>query len=216
MSYHDQIDSAEITSKAPRLEPGHAYELQIETIREKVNGKRGDYFIADLIVVASTCDKNPVGSTTSFVVPINGTSKYPDSDIPRIKGFLAAAYGMAPDAPELKAGFAAKSRAAVGPEQALRGALLHVTTRLNDKGTFTYWNCTPKKVGEIVRAPLSATPRVAAPVPAQMSLPLAPPAPPPSAVFPPAGWAAHPQHPGWFYRGNEVVSEAALRANPRL
>lgn len=46
--------------------------------------------------------------------------------------------------------------------------------------------------------------------------PVAPVAPPPPvapvAQFPPAGWLAHPAAPGYFYKGQEVQSEAQLRA----
>lgn len=43
--------------------------------------------------------------------------------------------------------------------------------------------------------------------------PGAPAAPAPApAAFPPAGWTAHPQSPGYFYQGQEVLSEADLRA----
>lgn len=35
-------------------------------------------------------------------------------------------------------------------------------------------------------------------------------APPP--VFPPVGWIAHPTAPGYFYKGQEVLTEADLRA----
>lgn len=38
------------------------------------------------------------------------------------------------------------------------------------------------------------------------------PAAPVAAPFPPAGWTAHPDAPGYFYRGQEVLSEAQLRA----
>lgn len=37
-------------------------------------------------------------------------------------------------------------------------------------------------------------------------------APAPMAVFPPADWTPHPQAPGYFYQGTEVLSEADLRA----
>ncbi len=40
-------------------------------------------------------------------------------------------------------------------------------------------------------------------------------APPPiiqAPVFPPEGWAVHPQNPAYYYKGQEVVSEADLRA----
>jgi hypothetical protein len=41
----------------------------------------------------------------------------------------------------------------------------------------------------------------------------APPAPPaPGGVFPPAGWTLHPTSPGYYYRGQEVLTEAQLRA----
>ena len=50
----------------------------------------------------------------------------------------------------------------------------------------------------------------AAPDPA--AAPPPPPVPPTPTPFPPAGWTAHPTSPGWYYRGQEVVSEADLRA----
>lgn len=49
----------------------------------------------------------------------------------------------------------------------------------------------------------------------------APPAPPvavPAApvAFPPAGWLPHPQAPGFYYSGQEVLAEAALRAKAAM
>lgn len=49
-----------------------------------------------------------------------------------------------------------------------------------------------------------------APTPPPPPAPVAPP-PPPPAVFPPEGWVAHPTAPGYFYKGNEVLSETDLR-----
>lgn len=43
-------------------------------------------------------------------------------------------------------------------------------------------------------------------------VPMVPAAPAPVAAFPPAGWVAHPQAPGHFYSGQEVLTEADLRA----
>lgn len=40
----------------------------------------------------------------------------------------------------------------------------------------------------------------------------APPAPVAPAVFPPAGWTQHPQNPAFWYKDQEVLSEADLRA----
>ena len=63
----------------------------------------------------------------------------------------------------------------------------------------------------------SATPAVSAPVaapaiptPTQPAVPA--PAAPVAAPFPPAGWTPHPEAPGYFYQGQEVLTEAALRA----
>ena len=63
----------------------------------------------------------------------------------------------------------------------------------------------------------SAAPAVSAPVaapaiptPTQPAVPA--PAAPVAAPFPPAGWTPHPEAPGYFYQGQEVLTEAALRA----
>jgi len=57
-------------------------------------------------------------------------------------------------------------------------------------------------------ANMGAPPPVAPPAP---PAPMAAPPPPPPAPFPPPGWAAHPASPGWFYKGQEVLTEADLR-----
>jgi len=51
-------------------------------------------------------------------------------------------------------------------------------------------------------------------VPMTAPAPPAPPAPTPAApvaTFPPVGWTAHPTSPGYFYAGQEVLTEAQLR-----
>ena len=58
--------------------------------------------------------------------------------------------------------------------------------------------------------PPAAAPAAAAP-PA-FTPPAAPAPAAPAADFPPPGWTAHPQSPGYFYQGQEVLSEADLRA----
>lgn len=60
----------------------------------------------------------------------------------------------------------------------------------------------------VVAAP---APVVAAP-PRPVPAPPAPPSAPVAPAFPPAGWTAHPDAPGYFYRGAEVLTEADLRA----
>ena len=58
-------------------------------------------------------------------------------------------------------------------------------------------------------APVFTPPPAAAP--AFVPPPVAPPAPV-AAAFPPEGWIVHPSAPGYFYMGQEVLDEAALRA----
>lgn len=58
-----------------------------------------------------------------------------------------------------------------------------------------------------VSAPVAA-PAIPTPTPAVVTAPAAPVAAP----FPPAGWTPHPEAPGYFYQGQEVLTEAALRA----
>lgn len=57
-------------------------------------------------------------------------------------------------------------------------------------------------------------PSAAAPAAASAPPPFTPPAPPAPAAadFPPAGWTAHPTAAGYFYKDQEVLSEADLRA----
>lgn len=67
-------------------------------------------------------------------------------------------------------------------------------------------------------APVAAPAAPSVPsVPAAPAVPSAPavpaaPVPPVEAPFPPEGWTAHPQSPGYFYQGQEVLTEADLRA----
>lgn len=65
--------------------------------------------------------------------------------------------------------------------------------------------------GSAAPAPAPATTEQAAP-PAPNTSYMVPPPPPVAAVFPPEGWLAHPGAPGYFYKGQEVLTEADLRA----
>lgn len=56
----------------------------------------------------------------------------------------------------------------------------------------------------------SGFPTAATPAPAAPAAP--PPAAPVAPVFPPEGWLVHPSAPGYYYKGQEVKTEADLRA----
>lgn len=68
----------------------------------------------------------------------------------------------------------------------------------------------------VASAPAPASYPAASPTvpasPAAPAAPAAPPAVPAAPVFPPEGWIPHPDSPGYFYKGQEVLTEAALRA----
>lgn len=66
-----------------------------------------------------------------------------------------------------------------------------------------------KATPEQMFADCEVAPTTSAPV-APTPPPVAP--PPVAPQFPPEGWAAHPSAPGYFYCGQEVLSEADLRA----
>lgn len=67
----------------------------------------------------------------------------------------------------------------------------------------------PAVVSNVVPMPVTAAP-APAPVPPPAPVPVAP--PPAPAAFPPAGWTAHPNAAGYYYMGQEVLTEVALRA----
>ena len=62
-----------------------------------------------------------------------------------------------------------------------------------------------------VAAPVVPSVPAAPAVPSAPAVPAAP-VPPVAAPFPPEGWTTHPQSPGYFYQGQEVLTEADLRA----
>jgi hypothetical protein len=67
----------------------------------------------------------------------------------------------------------------------------------------------PPLPGAVAAPPL---PGAVPPIPVPATAPPAPPAPPLAQTWPPQGWTAHPSAPGFYYQGNEVLSEADLRA----
>lgn len=73
----------------------------------------------------------------------------------------------------------------------------------------------PPGANPVPVAPGAASQRPA-PAPLAAHQPPPPPPPPPrvapAATWPPAGWTAHPDYPGYFYSGDKCLSEADLRA----
>ena len=183
------------------LNSGHVYSVQIESVRVQPSQKHGGYnIITEFKVLESTDPTRQPGTTGSWVLSsqhVNHESNF--------SSLLAAWKGVSVTDPEFaRIVTPALGREAVGDAQPLRGVKMRVETlavATKKGGTYT------KHVWSRLDG---ASPAVAAPPP---PVPVAaPPAPPPVEVFPPAGWLAHPTAPGYFYRGQEVLTEAQLRA----
>lgn len=73
----------------------------------------------------------------------------------------------------------------------------------------------PAKPPAFAAPPATSAPAAAAPAAPVVPPPApvaAPPVAPAAPVFPPEGWLAHPEAAGYFYKGQEVKTEAELRA----
>lgn len=197
-------ESKAVTGGGVYLNSGHRYRLKIERI-SFYDGRNGEFLIHEFMIVESDDPTRPVGTGASWLVKY-GT----DMTFPNFKAFLAAANGIDPGD---QAGIEREitdevAELAVSEAQPLRGMLVdvsvvEVTTK---KGT---------PFSKHVWKPVSGQDKN--PVREQVMAAKAPPPPPPvpavvAKVWPPSGWAAHPSAPGYFYKGQEVLSEAQLRA----
>jgi hypothetical protein len=133
--------------------------------------------------------------------------------------FLAACMGYAEDIEWMKENLSPAAQERLACEGNAIGSLglemvLVCVTKpqvANKSKSFTHYNWSsatnPRDLAEVLRMPLGAVaPAQAAPAA------VAPPPPPAPAAFPPAGWTAHPQSPGAYFKGNVSLWEADLRA----
>lgn len=182
------------------LNTGHVYSVQIESVRLQPSQKHGGYnIITEFKVLESSDTTRQPGTSASWVLSsqhVNHESNF--------SSLLAAWKGVSVTDPEFSRIITpAVAREAVSDAQPLRGTRFRVETlgvATKKGGTYT------KHVWSRHDSAAAAPTLVAAPPP--------PPPPPPvvAAPFPPAGWAEHPTAPGYFYRGQEVLTEAQLRA----
>lgn len=197
MGFFDGIETVETSGKGNRFTPGR-YDA-IKVIACRVNqGFNGVRFIVEGEVLASSGEEAlEVGATGSWTVQIDGT--YADLGKGEVKAFYLSALGEDAQVSGVEV-TAADLLAATGPGQTMAGKVVATeafphTTRGGHRMVKHIWR--------VADGASSA----AAPAP---EAPAAPPAPAPA--FPPEGWTAHPDAAGYFYKGQEVVSEADLRA----
>jgi hypothetical protein len=215
MGIFDSIGNAAIGQGGNYLNAGHQYLVEIVRCFVK-QGRKGDVFtIAELVVHESDDSKNPPGFKASWTVNMKH-----DASLGNLLAFFGACMGIpAEDEVRLRKEItSAFCEYAVSPQNPLKGKLVEVevheiTTKAGTPFSKHIWKPTRKSPNPSVVAALSALdPFVDA---SQPQVPPPPPPPPPPAAtkpFPPPGWTAHPNAPGYWYKGQEVLSEAQLRA----
>lgn len=194
MGRYDKVEKVHANAGGMRFEPG-MYIAEVVDIRERESKKNAHsfYWIATFRVVEVLHGATPQGAERSFVVDLNG--KFPDLALGDVKACLGAMYGIDPYTDE--AGLSRMvtpqvCETAVTPAQPCRGKRVKITATEGKNG---YVKLRFQPAGG------ATAPSTVQEIP-----------PPPPATFPPAGWTAHPSAPGYYYRGQEVLSEAQLRA----
>lgn len=210
MSFQDAFAGTNrlaVTEAGNPLGDGSYPELEIGEIKI-VNGHTGQRFIVALHVTAPPSGDDPTaeGGDGDFSRQIDGP--YREAGQKDVKAFVYAALGIPKT--DLTFDFETTIRKVFGPEQILKGRKIKAVK----------WTKTTKNDRKMAVYRFEAVDGQASPVPAPASpppLPGLPPAVPPlPAAFPPPGWMLHPNNvpggPVYFYKGTEVLTEAALRA----
>jgi hypothetical protein len=236
MGLFDNIGNASIGQGGNYLKSGHNYLLEVNKCLTK-QGRKGDlFFIAEFTIHESDDTTNPPGFTASWTCNFKH-----DAALGNVLWFLGAVNGIdIKDEARLKNEITSQvAEFAVSAQNPLAGRMVEVEvhevkTKAGTPFSKHLWKPTTRGPNEAARAaraaanaappslsgftsqaPAATLPTIPTSLPAPlMAAPPPPPvlAPPPPPVFPPPGWAAHPAAPGYFYRGQEVVTEAQLRA----
>jgi len=187
-NFFDGVGSVSAQGGGDKFFPGVYPDLEIKVVKVK-EGFHGLRFIVETEVVSKPREREPgvaptpVGATGSWGTRIDG--KWGDIGLGEAKAFIGVCHGLsASETDELSEDeIKRRMREAISPEQPLAG--IHVAAEI--------WRTTTKSGHPMIKAMWTA-------------LDGAP------ATFPPEGWTAHPDAPGYYYQGQEVISEADLRA----
>lgn len=198
MGFFDDIDTIDPSGKGNRFPAGLYPKLRIKACRVN-QGHHGVRFILEAEVLESSGPAALMpGATGSWTVGIEG--QYADMGKAEVKSMYLAAMGEDPTKSDLAVTKEDLQRV-VGPENSLEGRIISTEA----------WDHTTKSGNAMVKhrwSPAEGAATAAAPTP-----PAAPAAPAPTpAAFPPSGWYAHPDAPGSFHNGTDVLTEAELRA----
>lgn len=198
MGFFDDISDIDPAGGGPKLGVGSYPKLRILDCSVS-NGFNGAYFVAEVEVIESSGpDATPPGAKASWTAGIGGKVKFPEIGKGEVKSFVTAAHGRSED--EAKS-FVTKERM----DAVIAGEL---NNKIVAAGV---WHKVTGSGRAMIKANWTPADQAAAPSPVG-----APPPPPAAAQapasFPPSGWTLHPNAPGYYYKGQEVLSEADLRA----
>ncbi len=223
MGFFDGIGGVDPSGASPRFPPDIDAIIRVHDVRVN-QGQWGTRYIVEADVLQSNNPSCGEGSRHSWTVRIDGD--YGKMGLGEVKSFVAACKGLDPND-------TARVNAEVTPAvvdstlntggNTLRGSVVRTqttgkTTKTGNDITKHIWLVVdPNEAAMLVQsAPAMTAPAAPAaaptpPPPVTASPPSPPPAPAASAPFPPPGWTAHPTSPGFYYKGQEVLSEAQLK-----
>lgn len=231
-SMYKKIANAETSGDGIYLLDG-AYRIRVELVKFFETRKHKTMFLVEMTILQSTNEARPAGMEVSWMCNLTDH----DAAFGNVKQFLGACFGVDPNDKEaldaqITPTVISQSTAVSNP---LGGTILPVEceTRNNKtnegKHTRHRWSIaqgrdpnwvpksnqgatpTPPPVQRPTAPSIPGAPPIGIPgVPNVPGAPAIP--PPPPALFPPPGWTPHPQAPGYYYQGQQVLSEAQLRA----
>lgn len=215
---HDPLkgfDEADPTgSRLPHFNADRRYLLECAKI-EFIQGRNDDFVTMEFNVLESDDPMLAAGRAAKYMIKMGQ-----DMSMPNLKSALGALLGYGTKEEIVANVTQDVARAALSEAQPNRGKRVSLTTTsttTKQGKPFTVHNWSPASghapVTVQAAAPLPFHPQAA--MMGQGYVPnMAPPPAAPSqpASFPPAGWYAHPQQPGAYHNGREIVSEAELRA----
>lgn len=210
-------DADEGNEKLPPLPQGGHKRIRVGEVKIERSTYPGNqhviYFKANIEVVESTACAP--GTRSIFIEKITGHKfdDYRNDALARIRCFVAGAMGRDGNSPEVRAEFNDEKRYTLIMQGVaagnLRGKELTCTNVTHKVTKPTQRNPQGGLIASYSWAPLGASVAAASPSPVQPQVATAP-------SFPPAGWAANPQYPGYFtglVNGQQfTVSENDLRA----
>ena len=225
MGFFDGIETVDPSGASPRFPPDGDFIARVHECRVH-QGQWGTRFIAECDVIQSSMPEVPSGSRRSWTVQIDGA--YSKIGLGEVKSFMAVCHGIDPTNTEEVNGKISKPvvDGSITPAQPLRGRVVRTSTsqkstKAGQEITKHLWHVVDATIAAGLGITMPPTGLVPAPVTAplppgmQPPPPVAPPPPiasPPAAAFPPVGWTKHPHAPGHYYKGQEVKTEAELRA----